>query len=134
MSHFSQSLPARACFVIGIICCAAMSCRNDERYGYEQQTGTHMPIDYLTAVDRVARAHQEILDGPIVVRDVHVAHRHGHRHDRQHPHEHVRMTALQEIVDLIRWIPNLAADSRSIPEFTSRLPRQYRLAIDACRS
>ena len=38
-------------------------------------------------------------------------HSHGHDHSHSHDHEHISLDALQEMNDLVRWLPDLAADS-----------------------
>ena len=78
----------------------------------------HKPDDYPTAVERIQETHQEILDRPLVEREVHATHHHhdhphdhDHSHSHEHGHEHAHLDALQEMSDLVRWLPDLAADS-----------------------
>jgi len=85
----------------------------------EHYSSAHKPADYPAAVARMQDVHQEIRTGPLVVREVHATHDHHHHHDHSHEHhhshghahQHVHLDALQEMSDLVRWLPDLAADS-----------------------
>ncbi|MBM82785.1 MAG: hypothetical protein CMJ78_19665 [Planctomycetaceae bacterium] len=86
---------------------------NDERVTVHAPS--HKPSSYTSAVSRLLKLHQEILDKPLKKRTVHAKHDHKHPHgDHSHghgSHTHVRIDALEEMSDLVGWLPGLAADT-----------------------
>ena len=87
---------------------------------------SHKPVNFPAAVDRLQQVHQELVKGPLVARKVHAVHHdhdhhHGHHHSHDHAHHHVHLDALQEISDIVRWLPELAADSDLSEESWNRV-------------
>ena len=86
---------------------------NDEKAAVHAPS--HKPSSYVAAVSRLVKLHQEIQDKPLKKRTIHATHDHTHPHgDDSHGHgnhTHVRIDALEEMSDLVGWLPALAADS-----------------------
>jgi len=100
----------------------AVGCHGGEIEEPEHYHPANKPVDFPAAITRMQHVHREIVAGPLVAREVEIMdHHHDHSHDHDHDHDHghshedeqghVHMDALQEMNELVRWLPGLAADS-----------------------
>ncbi|MGE0761256.1 MAG: hypothetical protein AB7F89_22040 [Pirellulaceae bacterium] len=75
-----------------IICLAYAGCHGADHEEAEHHTPAHRPPDYPAAVKRLLALHREIMDGTV-------------------ERGATDLDVFQELYDVVRWIPELAADS-----------------------
>lgn len=115
-------------------------CHGVETEEAEHHMPPHMPVNFPAAVERLGELHEEIRARPLAARTVGGArdehkpddsgngnhHHHDHGHDHDQHHSHVTLDALQEMYDVVQWLPDLAADSDLEEEPWNRVDRVSR--------
>ncbi len=106
-----RSVPQRTMRAAAISCLLLLvaGCSPGETEEPEHHFPPHQPVNFQAAVVRMQQVHEEILAGPLKQREV--------KSSRVDPHaeegheEHSLLDPLEEMADLVRWLPELAADT-----------------------
>jgi hypothetical protein len=90
--------------------------------GHDHIVYPHKPADFPGAVARLLEIHEAITaDAPLPGPQVFHVHENDHEHGHDHDHEHIVVGLFDELGDIVRWLPSIAANSDATKELWDRI-------------
>jgi len=98
----------------GLLMLLAAGCSPGDHEEAEHHFAPHLPVNFQAAVARLQVVHQEITGGPLTSREVKSSRKQHHAEGEDD--EYSTLDPLEEMEDLVGWLPDFAADSELTEE------------------